>query len=463
MDREAAKATVKSYLGDYLQNKGINTSRPFKCLNPAHPDKHPSMSYDRQRQRCKCFSCGASYDIFDIIGMDYGLTDPGEIFAKAYQLFNITIDGTAQPAAQRSAPAQRSAAYDVAKAAAAYPGSPAQAYLRQRGISDELAARFRLGYDPAYRVGGGKSWQVLIIPTEPGSCVARNIDPAAEDKERYRNKGASQIFNAQALYSAGKPVFITEGEIDALSIIEAGGDATGLGSKDNAGKLLSLLKQQPPARPLIIALDNDKPGQEAAKVLIDGLTAQGISFYPYNPYGDLKDANAALVADRDAFIAEVAAAEGAQEAALAAAAEAAKAEYFKTCAYAHIADFIHGIVDSANTPAISTGFLNLDEILDGGLYPGLYVLGAISSLGKTTLALQIADQIAQQGQDVLVFSLEMARSELMAKSISRHTFKIAEDPRNAKTTRGILAGGRYASYSKREVDLIGSAIDAYKE
>lgn len=73
----------------------------------------------------------------------------------------------------------------------------------------------------------------------------------------------------------------------------------------------------------------------------------------------------------------------------------------------------------------ATGFTQLDEKLDGGFLGGnLIVLGAISSLGKTTFALQIADQIAAQGKDVLIFSLEMSKNELNAKSISRNGFKL---------------------------------------
>ena len=474
MDRESAKSQVKGYLQDYLQEKGINTSRPFHCLNPAHPDKHPSMSYDRQRQRCKCFSCGATYDIFDLIGMDYGLTDPKEVFDKAYQLYNITID--ASPAKSATPAPTRPAADYMAyykKAEAALPGSSAEAYLRQRGISNEIARRYMLGYDPAFRTketseDGAEAfttWRALVIPTGKGSFVARNIDKPKEPakKNRYRNRGASQIYALKELYNAATPTFIVEGEIDALSIMEAGGAAVGLGSADNYTQLLDLVRQQAPAQPLILALDNDEVGRDTTKKLADGLTAQGIPFYQYNPYGDLKDANEALVADRDAFVAELAAGERAQEAEKEAAAAAARDEYLKTSAAAHIQEFVDGISKGANTPCINTGFLKLDEILDGGLYPGFYVLGAMTSLGKTTLALQIADQIAQQGQDVLIFSLEMARTELMAKSVSRHTYLLAEDPRDAKTTRGILAGGRYAGYSSKEHALIGSALDAYQK
>ena len=75
----------------------------------------------------------------------------------------------------------------------------------------------------------------------------------------------------------------------------------------------------------------------------------------------------------------------------------------------------------------STGFTQLDEKLDGGFLGGnLILMGAISSLGKTSFALQIATQIAEQGKDVLIFSLEMSKDELNAKTISRYTYKLTD-------------------------------------
>lgn len=70
-----------------------------------------------------------------------------------------------------------------------------------------------------------------------------------------------------------------------------------------------------------------------------------------------------------------------------------------------------------------SGFYNLDE--ETTLYPGLYVLGAVSSLGKTTFVLQIADHLAASGEHVLYFALEQSRMELTAKSLSRMTADIA--------------------------------------
>ena len=71
---------------------------------------------------------------------------------------------------------------------------------------------------------------------------------------------------------------------------------------------------------------------------------------------------------------------------------------------------------------LKTGFSNLDKLIN--LYPGLYVLGAISSLGKTTFACQLADQLAKAGEHVLYFSLEQSKFELVTKGLSRLTLDI---------------------------------------
>lgn len=66
---------------------------------------------------------------------------------------------------------------------------------------------------------------------------------------------------------------------------------------------------------------------------------------------------------------------------------------------------------------LRTGYKILDR--KQPLYPGLYCLGAISSLGKTTFCHQMADQIATSGQWVLYFSLEQTHLELYSKSLAR--------------------------------------------
>jgi hypothetical protein len=89
--KTAAKAALQGYLEDA---HGIDTNRVFRCLNPAHLDLHPSMAYDQKNHRCVCFACGARYDIFDVVGLDYGITNTAQKFRKTYQLLGLNKGGT---------------------------------------------------------------------------------------------------------------------------------------------------------------------------------------------------------------------------------------------------------------------------------------------------------------------------------------------------------------------------------
>lgn len=75
-------------------------------------------------------------------------------------------------------------------------------------------------------------------------------------------------------------------------------------------------------------------------------------------------------------------------------------------------------------PRISTGFPQLDRLIRGGLGPELTVLGAISSLGKSTFALQIAQNISAQNIPVLYFSLEMSKQSIALKMSARTSFEM---------------------------------------
>lgn len=134
-------------------------------------------------------------------------------------------------------------------------------------------------------------------------------------------------------------------------------------------------------------------------------------------------------------------------------------EFEREAVYSDLKDFLRTLASSREGKAIPTGFEQFDSLLDGGLYPGLYVLGAISSLGKTSFALQVADQIAQGGRGVLIFSLEMSRNELIAKSLSRLTrLRCEGNIDNAKTTRGILR----ADFNPAEHALFARAVQEYR-
>lgn len=344
-------------------------------------------------------------------------------------------------------------------------------YLTSRGISEETASKYLIGYDAQskpYGEGSSVRWKGLIIPTGKSSYIIRNTDPNAPKKSRYGKVGEAKLFNSKALKEATAPIVITEGEIDALSILDVGGVAIGLGSTSNAGKLVEALKTTKPAQPLIIALDNDEEGRTASEELSKSLSELKLPFYMINLYGEAKDANEALQRDRESLsnlvlhLAEKIREEEKRKL------EEERKEYLrKETAYGHLKGFLDGIEESVKTPATPTGFDILDrDVLDGGLYEGLYCIGAITSLGKTTLALQIADQIASRTKKrVLIFSLEMSEAELISKSISRLTLsevmKEGKDTKQAKTARGITDGDRYSNYSKEETQVICNAIQTY--
>ena len=474
MTREQARDNVKGQLESYLRGRGINTAKPFRCLNPGHDDRNPSMSYDPKRQKAHCFACGVDWDTFDVIAAEYNLTG-AEVFEKANEIFGLERISVDPVGEKGSIPLQRRGGREADGVVDCGRGTPLPSYIlecrsliaqtdypQRRGLSQDVINRFNLGYDPHYKVAGG-TWQALVIPTSETTYLARNTDPDADKASRYRKQGGNPIFNREALWQdTPAPVFLVEGEFDALSIYTVGGEAVALGSTANAGAFVRLVETRPPTRPLILALDNDAEGDKTAATLEQALKGLQIAVYRVSLYGEGKDANEALQTDTEAFRGLVAGAAQIEEEARA----LQRQQYMQNSAAAHIAGFVNGIAASMDTPGAPTGFARLDEELDGGLYEGLYVVGSISSLGKTSFLLQMADQIAQNGQDVLIFSLEMARSELMSKSISRHTLLLemerSRDTRRAKTARGITAGRRYEGYGLEEMQLIQDAIQAYR-
>lgn len=78
---------------------------------------------------------------------------------------------------------------------------------------------------------------------------------------------------------------------------------------------------------------------------------------------------------------------------------------------------IHENPEHANHGMIHTGFKSLDGKI-GGFKPGdMIILAARPSMGKTALALNIAQNIAETGKNVAVFSLEMSKEQLTDRLI----------------------------------------------
>lgn len=504
MNKEEARQYIRDRATDYL--KPDRSKKGYICpICGSGGGKNGTGITTKDKIHFSCWSgCFINADIIDIIGQENGLTDYNDKLQKAADVFKITIERgySRMDAREDFAPAPEYQKQDkIEHNTQQSLHNSTYTTIREetepdysdfflqankdikktsyhRGLTLETLNRFKLGYVESWKhpkAPQAPASPRLIIPTSKHSYLARDTRAELTEKQEKYSKskvGRVVIFNSKALREAQKPIFVVEGELDALSIIDVGGEAIALGSTANTKLLLTMLDSQKPSQPLIIAMDNDKAGARANKELTEGLERLKIPFDTINIAQPYKDANEALNRDKEAFRAAVKQAENTVEQAVEQAenieAEVLKAEkeqLKREAAVYSLQDFIRNIEESKRAAFLPTGFNNLDSILDGGLYAGLYVVGAISSLGKTTFCLQVADQVAQRGQDVLIFSLEMAKNELIAKSVSRLTLiKDLEENRStahAKTTRDILTGTRYKDYSQTERELIHGAIAAY--
>ena len=81
-----------------------------------------------------------------------------------------------------------------------------------------------------------------------------------------------------------------------------------------------------------------------------------------------------------------------------------------------VMDYILSAYEGKTKPFISTGYKDLDNQLGGGIVSsGLFTLAARPGTGKTTAALNIADNIAAAGRTVLYISLEMGLEQLWTR------------------------------------------------
>lgn len=472
---EELKSGLTSYVQQITQPDRRAGHNMYKCPlcgsgSGRGRNSDGAFSITKDGKAWKCFSCNQGGDIFTLIALHEGLTEFIDQAQRAAEVTGVSLElGTPRQDAKKDFAEVKEEQQPIkgrykdyierCKAAAGKTD-----YFTRRGFSAEVVERFSLGYD--------ENNGVIVIPYDrDGSYyLTRSTEGKTFRKPKSDDAGVEPIYNKAALYNGGKPCFVCESPIDAISLIAAGGGTCSAISLGGTGhrKLIEQLEKQKPTCMLILSFDADEPGQTATQRAAEDLKALGVPFMIANysldayPNESRKDANDFLRGNPDqlsqdiaANIEEVERLANAEKAALLEAHNASNgAERLKA--------FVNGIKESANTSYVPTGFSELDKELDGGLYNGLYILGAISSLGKTTLLLQIADQIAAAGYDVLYFSLEMAASELISKSLSRLTYLNCDgDDRNAKTARGITTASRYQSYSQTEKELINKAIGLY--
>lgn len=283
------------------------------CGSGYGPNGTGAVRYYKGSRRWYCHRCGTLGDIFTLYEMKHGVDFNTALRALAEQLGTSVEPHSTKPArkcppapsqAHSAAPLSKDLSDYFAECRARLHDPAAVAYLTERGISPETAVAYGLGFDPkADPAGSHRYCARIIIPTNRFHYVARAIDPCIQSTYRMmNNKGAApDLFNRQALYAPGdEPVFVTEGAFDALSVIEAGGNAIALNSVVNDRLLLTALRERPTNHPLLLCLDNDSAGWEACASLSEQLHGMAVTFRDVctEICCEARDPNAALQADR---------------------------------------------------------------------------------------------------------------------------------------------------------------------
>ena len=189
-----ARVDIVEVVGRQVQLKksGIN----FSGLCPFHAEKSPSFTVTPTKQFYHCFGCGANGDAIRFLVEQNGMTFIDAVKDLAQQV-GLTVPDDDRSAADRELAAaqkeRRTTLTDVLARAAAHfrrqlKESPrAIEYLKGRGLSGEIAARFGLGYAP-------DGWRGLasVFPSyddplleESGMVIVQDAD-AADEAQRKR-------------------------------------------------------------------------------------------------------------------------------------------------------------------------------------------------------------------------------------------------------------------------------------
>ena len=154
IEQIAAANDIVEVIGLYFPLKRAGTN--FKALCPFHQEKTPSFTVSPSRQTFHCFGCGAGGSVFRFV-MEYEHVDFPSAVHKLASRAGITIleeRGAADE--DRQYETRRKLLKLHAEAAEWFHenltkreiGEHARKYLKQRGITGEIAKRWQLGYAP---------------------------------------------------------------------------------------------------------------------------------------------------------------------------------------------------------------------------------------------------------------------------------------------------------------------------
>lgn len=347
-----AKDYIKSRLEEYLSSKGVNTHKQkFQCLICGSSDG-ANFVPNSNKTRWKCFSGNhkgkSTGDIFEYVQQLEGV-DFKKSFEMLKDMYNVndnynnnrgSYSGTVankQTSHADETPTQEEIDFienEIKNCIGACKHTIGFSdYLTKRGISLEVQKRFNIGYFGEWLHPKTK-WKYfgkvknewftprIVIPTSEHSYFARITTPKppkklpnGQDNPQYKyyvkaykvkpDNNNFVIFNSNVLSNEKESYcFIVEGEIDALSCIECGFTAIGLGS---TSMIDSLFKDYQINRNIVLicALDNDNGGFNNIPKFENLCRSNG---YPYiiadvkHLYDGFKDANDLLQHNKEILL-----------------------------------------------------------------------------------------------------------------------------------------------------------------
>lgn len=329
-------------------------------------------------------------------------------------------------------------------------------YLSARGITHAEAVALGLGYDPKPahgwqdEAGNWHNTPRLVLPWL--GCDYYHVDRAMDERARnlkYDKPPSTptdrhpigECVGAQPPYNPAAfeqdYIVCVEGVIDAIAVQLCGFNAVALGgtavndfanecaARNYGGVVIDMLDADGASD----AEAGNRKGRGAGADLVTLLAEAGITTLTRAEYGigeaddyaGHKDAGEWLADDR-ADLADML--EAMRGAALDKAKTAKDAEYREAMRNLNVKDparVARDVLELRDVyEPVPTGLKALDDVLGGGVSLGeTTFFGAVSSYGKTTLAVQIADHMASAGRPVLFVTIEQSARELVAKSLSR--------------------------------------------
>jgi DNA primase len=271
------ETVIAADLGPHLSRSG----RWLLWRCPFHDDKGPSLGAIPDNGRWHCFGCGKGGNAITWLKDREGLT-----FLQACERLGAGNLRPAEPRPPAPPPQpQTGPSLDQERAAevrdicgralwAGGGGDRALAYLQQRGIGEDIAQRWRLGYNPTDReIAGLFVPRGIVIPGEVGGTIwYLKVRRAPGQTPKYKQVagGRPALFGAGNLAGKRVAVFV-EGEFDCMLLTKYAGKLAGVVTLGSAGKRLDLPPAQLnlllPLSPYLLAYDLDAAGAAGADAL----------------------------------------------------------------------------------------------------------------------------------------------------------------------------------------------------